>query len=96
MKTQLETPFIEIWRYADNGASFDVAINHQDKSIYLYDWKSENSGNGHFRKLLNNTLHELKNEYPNWIITVECENQRSANIAAYFGKVVKSLIMYEL
>lgn len=92
---QLETPLIDIKEYSENGASLKVCINHTEESIYLYDWKSEKPGNGYFRFLLQKVLHELKAHYEGYIITAECENARASNIAAYYGDVVKTLVMYE-
>lgn len=92
---QLETPLIDIKEYSENGASLKACINHTEKSIYLYDWKSEKPGKGYFRDLLAKVISTLYFEYGAFIITAECENSRSSNIAAEQGDVVKSLIMYE-
>lgn len=93
--TPLITPLIDLKEYSDNGASLKACINHTENSIYLYDWKSEFPGNGYFRILLHDVLLLLRDEYEGYIITAECENARSSNIAALYGDVVKSLIMYE-
>lgn len=92
---QLETPLIDIKEYSENGASLKACINHTEKSIYLYDWQSKKPGNGYFRQLLAKVVIVLRIEYSAFIITAECENARSSNIAAEQGDVVKSLIMYE-